>query len=385
MSSPAFSHLTRFQPGRMFDLEFNITPFSYTRLNQNSRWSAGKGSQEYEYIRWKERVRDLYDQLGYQVYDWGVPLSEPLSISGHFEVEDNFEGRDLDNIMKGIVDCLNPSRRKDWKDLKTFQWIDDRSIFHHSGFYKIPAKEPRILLHVRPLWGREDPNLNFVDGELGFNGSFWTITVFGYPFFISILTDSETLKNLIRSADPFKVGLDEEITKRLWIWPHSSKGQYVTFLTAEALILYQFFHTTKGLSTTTAQTLFTNTPWHMIWEGLLSGNAQKWVSSALSLSKASMALSKIREQLGGKSLLEHRIIQGQNFDPTVFETTAKNWSEEFGSPWGSVRDRLRHSDINWSAPTLDVNYNSILSQLQIEKEARDSAKKLAIDAKKAKK
>jgi hypothetical protein len=367
--------ITRVTPLKIFDLDFAIEPFPYTRLNINSRWTAGPGSQEYEYMAWKDTIRNAYEQLDYQIYDWGVPFHEPLSLSGKFDVTQNWEGKDLDNLMKGIVDALNPSRRKDWKDLKTHQWIDDKQVVQHTGFLKVPAKEPRILLKVSSLWGRVDPNLNYVEGPLGWNGSQLTVTTNDYPFNVNVVTDPETRKTLIMSTDPARVTEGyRPADVRMWIWPYSFQGQYMVFTSDEALLLYRIFHGCKGLSTITACQLLNDTAWESVLEGINSGLPKHWTNPNLSAGRAATALSKVRESLAGQGIHELRLWLGLKFEPNLFEKAASDLSQEYGSPWSSVRDRLRNANINWQDGD-DPVYKGIVSQLATERDAREKAKK----------
>src|SRR5580700_5388544 len=121
----------RFPPGKSFDIDLSIEPFPYTRTNHNSRWSSGPDSQEKKYFAWRDAVRDAYDSLNFQVVEWGLPHSEPMAISGWCQVTENWEGKDLDNLIKSCTDSLNPTRRKDFKQLRTRHWVDDRKIVYH--------------------------------------------------------------------------------------------------------------------------------------------------------------------------------------------------------------------------------------------------------------
>jgi hypothetical protein len=361
--------MTRLECGKWFDLEFEIEPFPYTRLNQNSRWTSGPGSQEQEYIGWKDRIRDNFDQLNYQVQTWGLPLHEPINLKGQFWVTENFEGKDLDNLAKGIIDAMNPSRRKDWKDLRTFFWVDDKQVMQHSGFLKVPSSVPKILLQVQTLWGREDPNLNFVTGEIDFDGRWFIKTTSGYPFYIDIVCSDSERAELKKGVEQ---GWDTQdgspTTATLWVWPYSQKGVYKVFLRKETLFLFRQFHTIKGLSTLPAETLIRGTEWNSILEGLITGNAKNWSSLQ---GRASLTLGRIREQLSTPSNLS---LLAQKFDPELFETTAHSYSQEYGTPWGSVRDRLRNANICWTEPS-DPVLAIITQQLATERDARMKAKK----------
>src|SRR3990172_7930687 len=169
---------------RAYVLEFEHEPFPYTRLNFNSRWTTSKNSQEGQYIAWKDYIRDLFDQLDYRQASLGIPLHEPLEARGFFHVTENWEGKDLDNLIKGAIDALNITRKKDWKDLRTFMWVDDRQILRHSGFEKIPSRQrPLIHLEFSSFWEREDPHLNWAAGPVWFLGDdLWSMSLRGYPF-----------------------------------------------------------------------------------------------------------------------------------------------------------------------------------------------------------
>lgn len=364
--SHQITKLNRIDQGDSLRLVFNKDPFPYTRLLANSRWTAGPNSQEAKYIAWKETIRDDFHLLDYQQQSLtGIPFHEPLALSGRFDVVDNYEGRDLDNIIKGIVDCLNPSRRKDWKDLKTFAWVDDRQIVSHQGFTKNPSNwvGPRIELDITSLWGRTDPNINFVQGKLYQRTThIWAIEVSlgltsPYTFLVDLVASPEEIKELQNSEHP----------EVLYLWPYSHSGVLTAFVHSECVLLYREFHRTKGISTDVAKQAINSLEWPEI-QNILQGGKSKAVSRVIS------ALGRIKLTLPSPST--SLSLLKADFDPTKFETTAAEFSQMYGSPWGSVRDRLRNEPIHWNNPN-DPDLLNLKTQLGLEHDARVSAKSKA--------
>jgi len=339
----------RVDSSQTHQFDFPIEPMPYTRLNHLSRFTASSDSQEQKYIKWTDDVRNLFDALDFKHMASGLPWYEPLEVSGMFYVSENFEGKDLDNLVKGIVDAMNLSRRKDWQDLATRLWIDDKQIYSHSGFKKVGikgAEKSSVSLNVRSLWDRHDPNLNCLGAGIG-----------AYPFNI------EWLEN------------DHGITLQYWVWPVSTKSVFTVFSCKELLFLYRQFFLIDGLSTATAKQLIQNTELFHINEGLFTGNPKYWVSKEISLGRATTALNKIREELEPYQPFNLTTIVdnlAKRYDHESFETQAEELAKQFRMSWGSIRFRMMMLNVNWQKYQKDEKFTRFVKKLEDEYAKRNS-------------
>jgi hypothetical protein len=299
--------------GSVYPIDLFIEPFPYTRLNINSRWTSGPESQEARYIAWKEQIGDLFHQLDYQDHLQGLPFSEPLLLSGSFYLKENWVGKDIDNLIKGVVDALNPKRRKDWSGLKTFAWIDDKQVRAYGSFVSYPSinREASINLSVVPMWGRMDPGLNTLSGTLTKEGNQWAI-LSRYE-----IKDQHTSVEYLWYIDLHGLS-DEHLGKSLTVFvhPQSLNGVFRCFWTKEALLTYVLGSRLGGYST------------DFIWSLGINGKGTS--------AKAKGFSSAFSERYGDLSTY----LESLAYDPVVFEATAREFCERYSIPWGRVRSDL---------------------------------------------
>jgi hypothetical protein len=301
-----------FRADTQFQFNWAIEPFPYTRLNHNSRWTAGPGSQEFQYMAWVDKIRELYDTLDYNSIT-GVPFHEPLSVRGDFFVSENCSGKDLDNLVKGIMDCMNPSRKKDFSGLRTFVWVDDRQIVSHGPYTKRPQKVlPNIAITVAPLWSRYKHNLNFAPRPL-----------LGWP----------------QSAQG-------------WMWPHPESDQFRGFTKLEFLLWHRFCHVTQGISPQAFHELLA-TGEESTNEAIASGKTKLGA-------KVQRVVSVIKERLPDPI----GWFEQTPFDQLTFESTARELSEELRVAWSSIRASLMHQFIDWSRPQTDDNLKAFAKRYE---------------------
>jgi Holliday junction resolvase RusA-like endonuclease len=96
-------------------LEFDFDAFPYTRQMATSRFGVKPGGQLDRYYQWKKRVRD---RLNCEQIDG------PVSFSLHVK-SPIWTRRDVDNLLKGAADVLNPEVGLKMPHIAPGAWIDD--------------------------------------------------------------------------------------------------------------------------------------------------------------------------------------------------------------------------------------------------------------------
>jgi Holliday junction resolvase RusA-like endonuclease len=301
------------------------------RLNYNARFTAQVGSPEWQYVRWKDDVRNLFDQLDYCDHEQGMPFSEPLRLSGCFYVTHNFDSKDLDNLIKGILDAMNPVRNKNFTGLRTFLWTDDSCIKHFGSWKSIPSKEPRIELTLTPLWGRCDPNLNWIEGLVSRVGDAYVIDTGLYPF-------SCTLPQ----------GVGQLNTGRAWV-VSSAQGVHTVVPRPEQVVFFRELLKLRVSDDVACRILVV--PWDSVLEGLATGQARHW-ACGVAAKRVDRMLQQVRESCIDP---EQRLAAlASKFSQTSFELVAQRVSQLMKSPWASVRQKLILVDLDWRNSGLDV-------------------------------
>lgn len=308
-------------------------PMGAVRLNYHARFTAEEGSPEWQYVRWKDAIRDLFDQFDCRDHTIGVPFTEPLSVSGRFLVSENFDAKDLDNLVKGILDAMNPVRKKNFKDLRTFLWVDDRCIKRFGTWESVPSKEPRIEIEVMPLWGRIDPMVNYIEGdavEEG-DGRYRIDTRVKYPFTCFVPA------GVAQPCGPCRV----------WVLPVSAPDGCYTVVAEPAQVI--FFRELAKLPRVTEEAALQllRVPWDDVREGLVTGDAQRWAQGSVKASWADRALGQLRELFVDPE--KRMIALAEKFDQTAFETVASEVSQRVGTSWATVRRSLVSIDLDWRA------------------------------------
>jgi len=343
--------MVRVEQGQVHPFTFHIEPFPYTRLNSNSRWSAGPGSAEFKYMAWKEQVGDLFRQYDFQESSKGMPWHEPLIFGGEFYVEQNFEGKDLDNLAKGLVDALNPKKRKDWKQLKTFLWLDDKQCLASSSWKKYQKAPGYTDFRVTPMWGRVDPMLNTLAGDLILDESAsstreWIVRSYynGLEYDWPVTVTGGDNKTVFDLHD--QIGKSELLaTISFSVWPHLVKGRYPVFLHHWQAILVREFGKIPGLSIDTGFKVL-HQPWDAVLEGLATGKSIHWTSAELGQGRAGTALSKIRESF--QDPVKYLQDLKSRFDQEVFDRCSEEISQRFSMSWPSVRLLQKNVDVHWA-------------------------------------
>lgn len=312
-------------------------PMGAVRMNYKSRFTAEEGSPEWQYVRWKDAIRDLFDQFDCRDHTIGVPFTEPLSVSGRFLVSENYDAKDLDNLVKGILDAMNPVRKKNFTGLRTFLWVDDKCIRRFGAWEVIPSVEPRIEIELTPMWGRIDPMINYIEGDaFEVGGGVWTVKtrVAHYPFTCVVP----------KGIEP-PVGVC-----RVWV-VDSSRGRHTVVAEPSQVVFYRELSNLPRVSSDFARKML-DVPWEDVQEGLVTGNVQYWAHAELQIGRVSKVLSQLRELFVDP---EKRMIElAEKFDQTAFETVASTVSQRVGVSWSIVRNALIPLDLDWRASLEDV-------------------------------
>ena len=307
-------------------------PMAAVRLNYHARFTAEEGSPEWCYVRWKDEIRDLFDQFDCRDPTIGVPFDEPLSVSGRFLVSEKFESKDLDNLIKGILDAMNPVRRKNYKDLRTFLWVDDHCIKRFGTWASIPNAQPQIEIELTPMWGRVDPMINYIEGNssaLG-AGMYRINTKLDYPFHCLV-----------------PAGVEQPVGDcRLWVIDSTANGCHTVVAEPAQVIFYRELVKLPRISDAFAFAIL-GVPWHDVLEGLATGNAQYWATEGVQVGVAKRAIGQLRELFVDPE--KRMIALSEKFDQAVFEATAAAVSQCVGIQWPTVRASLRSMDLDWSA------------------------------------
>jgi hypothetical protein len=287
-----------------------------------SRWTAAPGSQELEYIAWKEKMREWYTTFDYNSIT-GVPFHEPLRVTGSFYVTQNWSGKDLDNLIKGVIDTLNPTRSKNFSGLATFAWVDDKQIVFHGPWAKIHSVEPRIIVKVQSLWTRSDHNTNWFDAD---------------------------------DTHPFNwrlIGADYADT--YWVWPQAEKDVFLCYDNLAYLLWHRFCHVYSGISPQAFIELVSRSKHDEVFEAITTG---KYKGGA----KVQRVVSVLHEHLPDPV----RWHSETEFRSSLFEETARALSEQYQTAWSAVRSRLMHQFINWASRDSDPNFKAFVDQLEME-------------------
>lgn len=306
-------------------------PMAAVRLNYNARFVTEVGSPEQCYVQWKDAIRDLFDQFDCRDHIIGVPFDEPLSVTGQFHVTEKPEDKDLDNLIKAILDSMNPSRRKNWAELRTFLWIDDKKIKRYGTWFSVPSSESKIEIELTPLWGRVDPNLHYIEGfsVAQGGGRYLLNTALNYPF-----------------ACEVPAGVTQPVGDcRVWVVESTSMGVHTVVADPAQAIFYRELTQLPRISETMAKALL-GVPWADVCEGLATGNAQFWATSEVKFGWAARALSMLREKFTDSE--KHMFSLARSFDPDVFEKTAVAVSSRVSFPWGTVRESLKSLNLAWN-------------------------------------
>jgi len=324
--------------------EFAIEPFPYTRLVKNSRWTSGPDSQEQKYIQWKEDFRNLYGALDYNGYEF-IPYHEPLSIGALFRVSTNWAGKDVDNLVKAVSDCLNPSRRKDYSDLATFAWVDDKQI-KCINQVKSYQGDGLIQFGITPMWGRIDPMINFVEGHANWDAD----GLCSLQTYICESTLSYTWQLQLQAGDRQVLNENWDPTcsdlYTFYVWPQLYKDRYQAFLRPESIILLRLIQSIPRMTFETGLKVLQNR-WGQVQEGWETGNGALWKSDGLSQVKAQAVLDAVRSVT--KDPVSYFQVLQSNFNQVMFNKTAEDISQQFSIPWGSVRVTLRDMNLDWKS------------------------------------
>lgn len=162
---------------------FTGEPQPYVRMVERMQWAATPTSPLGRYLAYKDDIRRQWEMS----YSDVPPFEGPLVVGGSFTVTKNWARKDLDNLIKGIHDALNPYFSHTKAVLQLGPWIDDRLIKVMSGYSVRPGDEPGIDLTIQPIFTTADPFGAFGIGTAtGYVvGDLFRIDVIdGHPFYM---------------------------------------------------------------------------------------------------------------------------------------------------------------------------------------------------------
>ena len=96
----------------------------YVRMVQKSWFAAKEGSSIANYLAWKDRVAEFWQGS----YADQLPIEVPIDAEIRFVGSKSWAVRDLDNMVKGILDALNPRLKLKPPSIAFGPYIDDRQI-----------------------------------------------------------------------------------------------------------------------------------------------------------------------------------------------------------------------------------------------------------------
>jgi hypothetical protein len=307
-----------------------IEGYPYTRMTGLTAAAAKPGSQIARYLAWKKAVQDLFEQGRHFGPEAGMPFTEPLQVLAQFQASEGYGSRDLDNLLKGIVDALNPVHLPSWHRLRPAPWLDDRQVCSVAAHITPTLKEANLRVSYRPLFAREAPTQSVLERPEVFREFSGQPDAQGV---LEVSNDQNPVAVYVRLPQVVPWRSLEPAPRRLYLWgKHDARGIYPAFLTRVEAAWYALAHEGRG---TSPEAVFK-----------VLGTFAPGELDACYRTSGLHGLPKPLLRLG--DALRIQAERAARFAPGPFEHGAVELTRVTGQPWGQVRTWLLQQEVDWT-------------------------------------